>query len=178
MKKILTLTLLVAICLMSLSLISCDKLDKENPSYDVTVDPNATTATDDVSTSDDGETEEATTDKVAAEGLWANATYRNDKTFGNGEKTVQVEVKAEDKSVTFTIKTNAETLADALVENNLVEGNVDQYGLYIKKVNGILADYNIDGSWWGVEKNGEMLMTGVSSTEIADGENYELVYSK
>ena len=67
---------------------------------------------------------------------------------------------------------------EALIENNLIEGDMSDYGIYIKRVNGILADYNIDGSWWGVEKNGEMCMTGASAIEIANGEHYELVYSK
>ena len=169
MKKIITLTLLVAICLMSFSLVSCNAFDKETPSYDVTTNPDVTV---------NEEENEEEIDKVAAESLWANATYRNDKTFGEGEKTIQVEVKADDKSITFTINTNATTLADALIENNLVEGDMDQYGLYIKRVNGILADYNIDGSWWGLEKNGEMCMTSASGIEIATGEHYELVYSK
>ena len=170
MKKIITLVILVAICLTSIALTSCNAFDKEAPSYDVTTNPDVTVNED--------EDDEEKIDKIAAEGLWANATYRNDKTFGEGEKTIQVEVKADDKSITFTINTNATTLADALVENNLVEGDMDQYGLYIKRVNGILADYSIDGSWWGVEQNGETCMSGASDIQISNGEHYELVYSK
>ena len=182
MKKIITLTLLVAICLTSLALISCEKNEIENPKYDVTTNPNATTVTEAKNqepTEENSETvTEAATEKVEATGLWANATYRSDKTLGEGEKTVQVEVKADGKSVTFTIKTNAEKLADALIENNLVEGDMSTFGLYIKRVNGILADYNINESWWSVEKNGEACMTGASDITISDGEHYELVYSK
>ena len=47
-----------------------------------------------------------------------------------------------------------------------------------KKVNGILADYDVDKTYWGLYKNGEYLMTGVDTTEIADGEHYELVKTK
>ncbi len=112
------------------------------------------------------------------EGLWANATYTEDKSFGEGAKTVEVEVIAADKSVTFTLKTNKENLADAMLEHSLVEGTQDQYGLYIKKVNGILADYDIDKSYWSLSKGGEALMTGASGTTISNGEKYEFTYAK
>ena len=107
--------------------------------------------------------------------LWDSATYQKDTTLGSGATTVQVEVQAEENSVTFTIKTNATTHEEALVENNLVEGEASIYGLYIKKVNGILADYDVDQTYWAVEKNGQKCDTGASSINISDGEHYELV---
>ena len=115
---------------------------------------------------------------VNADGLWENATYRRDMTFGKGETTVMLEVKVEDKSVTFTINTDKETLGDALLEHGLIEGEDSAYGLYVKKVNGITADYDTDGAYWSLEKNGEYSMTGVDTTIIADGEHYEFVYTK
>ena len=117
-------------------------------------------------------------EKIDAEGLWENATYRSDKEFGTGSKTVQVEVRVEEQSVTFTIKTDKETLGEALIEHSLIEGEPGNFGLYIKKVNGITADFNVDQSYWGFYKNGEYMITGVDGTKIADGEHYELVYSK
>ena len=110
--------------------------------------------------------------------LWEKATYLEDTAFGQGATTVQVEVKAEDKSVTFTIKTDKKTLGDALFEHGLIAGEEGAYGLYIKVVNGITADYDVDQSYWGFYKNGEYMMTGVDVTEIANGEHYELVYIK
>jgi hypothetical protein len=110
--------------------------------------------------------------------LWEDATYVEDTEFGNGETTVNVEVKAGEHSVSFTINTDKTTLGEALLEHSLIEGEDSQYGLYVKKVNGILADYDINGSYWGFYKNGEYMMSGVDSTEIADGEHYELVYTK
>ena len=115
---------------------------------------------------------------VDAEGLWENATYRKDTELGKGATTVQVEVKAGEESITFTIKTDKKTLGDALFEHELITGDQSQYGLYIKSVNGIRADYDLDKSYWGFYKNGEYMLTGVDGTEIADGEHYELVYEK
>ncbi len=75
------------------------------------------------------------------------------------------------------VKTTARMLDIALVESGIVESNYDDYGLYILTVNGETADYSVDQSYWAVSKNGEYLMTGASSTPIADGEHYELVYT-
>lgn len=110
--------------------------------------------------------------------LWENAKYTQDKTFGNGKTVVEVEVKAEDKSVTFTVKTDKKILGDALLENGLIEGENGEYGMYIKSVNGIIADYNVDKSYWAFYKDGEYMMTGVDGTEIANGDHYELEYTK
>ena len=76
----------------------------------------------------------ASCNTVDAEGLWEEATYRRDMTFGKGETTVQLEVKVEDSSVTFTINTDKKTLGDALLEHGLIEGDESAYGLYVKKV--------------------------------------------
>lgn len=108
-------------------------------------------------------------------GRWADAIYRKDTELGNGSKTVLVEVKVDEKSVTFTINTDREFLGDALMDHKLLEGEDSAYGLYVKKVNGILADYDVDQTYWGLYKNGEYSLTGVDTTPISDGEHYELV---
>jgi len=110
--------------------------------------------------------------------LWADALYTEDTELGNGEKTVIVEVAAEDKSVTFTIKTDKETVGAALEEHNLVSGEKGPYGLYVKVVNGITADYDANQSYWSFNKDGEYMQTGVDVTEFSDGDHYELVYTK
>ena len=115
---------------------------------------------------------------VSAEGLWENATYRRDMEFGKGAKTVEVEVKVGEESVTFTLHTDKETLGEALLEHDLIDGEEGAYGLYVKFVNGIEADYDKDGSYWGFYKSGEMMLVGVDGAVIADGEHYELVREK
>ena len=123
---------------------------------------------------------ETAVESTAAEeaGLWADAVYTEDTEFGDGEKTIKVLVIAEEKTVTFTIKTDEETLGAALLAHSLVEGENGAYGLYIKKVNGITADYDVDGYYWGLTKNGEYVMSGADTTNITDGEQYELTRTK
>ena len=110
--------------------------------------------------------------------LWQTALYTNDKEFGEGAKTVEVEVRAGEKSITLTIHTDKNTLGDALMEHHLIEGEQGAYGLYVKKVNGIVADYDVDMSYWGFYKDGAYMMSGVDLTEINNGEHYELVREK
>lgn len=107
-------------------------------------------------------------------GIWENATYRSDKEFGKGEKTVYVEVKAEEQSITFTVKTDKEFLGEALTEHELITGKEGQYGLYITAVNG-MAIAEGEKTYWALYKDGVYSMTGVDTTPIANGEHYELV---
>ena len=111
-------------------------------------------------------------------GAWETAVFDRDTTLGKGEKTVTVKVIAEEQELTFTIHTDKETLGDALLEHKLIDGEEGPYGLYVKAVNGIVADYDVDQTYWNLTKNGELMMVGVDSAEIADGEQYELTRTK
>lgn len=110
--------------------------------------------------------------------VWENATYREDTEFGSGAKTAVVEVKVGEHKVTFTIKTDKETVGEALFEHGLISGDEGPYGLYVKVVNGITADYDVDKSYWSFNINGEYAMSGVDTTEIAEGAIYQLEYTK
>lgn len=116
--------------------------------------------------------------KEKAPDLWADALYTEDTELGQGSITVTVEVQANEKTVVFTLHTDSTILGDALIEHGLIAGEESEYGLYVKQVNGIIADYDADQTYWGFYKGGEYMMTGVDATEIADGEHYELVRTK
>ncbi len=111
-------------------------------------------------------------------GVWENAVYTENTTFGTGQNTLTVTVKAEVKSIDFTIETDKTVVGDALKEHKLIGGEEGPYGLYVKVVNGIEADYDKDQSYWSFEKDGEAMLTGVDSTEFKDGDHYELVRTK
>lgn len=111
-------------------------------------------------------------------GVWENATYRKDMEFGDGATAVVVEVKAEDQLVTFTVNTDKDTVGAALLEHDLIDGEEGAYGLYVKVVNGMTADYDADQSYWAFYIDEEYAMTGVDQTEIEEGVTYALVYAK
>ena len=111
-------------------------------------------------------------------GLWENAIYLTDTEFGEGLNTVVVEITADDNTVTFTIHTDKETVGDALIENNLIAGDEGEFGLYVKAVNGMTADYDVDQSYWAFYINGEYAMSAVDRTDITDNTLYSLVCTK
>ena len=120
----------------------------------------------------------ASCNTVEKTGVWENATYRKDMEFGSGAKTAVVEVVAEDQTVTFTVKTDKYTVGEALIEHGLISGEDGAYGLYVKVVNGMTADYDVDQSYWAFYINGEYAMSGVDTTEIVEGMTYRLAYTK
>lgn len=114
----------------------------------------------------------------SAESLWDNALYTEDTELGSGKTTLTVAVKAEDKTINLHIKTDKKTVGEALVEHKLVEGEEGAYGLYIKSVNGIVADFDVDKSYWAFYVDGEYATSGVDTTEISAGVKYSLEYTK
>ena len=115
---------------------------------------------------------------VDVERLWQNATYKEDAEFGSGAKTIKVEFKLEEKVIVFTIHTDKETVGEALIEHSLISGDMGDFGMYIKAVNGITADYDIDQSYWAFYINGEYAMSGVDTTNIDETAKYQLAYTK
>ena len=94
-----------------------------------------------------------------------------------GDKTITVEVIHGDGSTKeFTILTDSETLGAALMEEELLVGEEGPYGLFVTAVDGETVD-SAKEEWWNFSKNGEALMTGVDSTMIADGEQYEITFT-
>ena len=87
-----------------------------------------------------------------------------------------VDLDGSEKS--FDIKTEAETVGEALLAEKLISGEVGQYGLMVDTVNGIKYDYNADGAYWAFYVNGEYAMSGVDTTDIVDGTTYSFVATK
>ena len=54
----------------------------------------------------------------------------------------------------------------------IIAGDDSQYGLYVKTVNGITADYDKDQTWWGFYIDGVSASAGVDSTDIVNGSTY------
>ena len=157
MKKISLLILALVLSFTAIFLFSCNDSEKET---------NAT-----ASSVADGE-------EIPAEGNWKTATYRKNATLGQGNKTFTLTVAIDGKSVDLTIKTDESTVGAALQALNVIQGEDSQYGLYIKTVNGVLADYDIDQTYWAFYINGEYASSGVDTTEIVSGTTYKLSREK
>lgn len=81
-------------------------------------------------------------------------------------------VDKEGNETLFEIHTDEETVGKALLELDLIAGEESAYGLFVKTVNGITADYDKDGVYWAFYINDEYAPTGVDSTTITEGDSY------
>ena len=91
-----------------------------------------------------------------------------------GEKEINVVVVHADQTEnTFTYQTDAEYLADVLLENELVDGDMGSYGLFITTVDGETAD-DSKQQWWCITKGGEQVNSGADALPITDGDQFEL----
>ena len=120
-------------------------------------------------------TEAATTDGNATETPDANTPIVK----GEGATVFYFNVVDKDGNETkFEIHTDKTVVGEALLELGLIEGEEGAYGLYVKKVNGITADYDIDGTYWAFYEGDDYGMTGVDLTEIRAGATYAFKVSK
>ena len=105
-------------------------------------------------------------------GLWKDATYTKDTTLGEGSVTVKVDVVAEDKTVTFTLKTDAKNLGEALYSLELIND-----ASFFDTLNGMRADWSTDKAYWAFYKGDEYMMVGVDRAPVSEGTHYRLVYT-
>ena len=101
---------------------------------------------------------------------------RPETSQGSKEITVIVE-HGNGETKNFVYHTDEEFLGPVLTENGLVEGEMGQYGLYIKWVDGERAVYEEDGAYWSLYIGQEPAMTGADTTPIQDGDLFKLVYT-
>lgn len=93
--------------------------------------------------------------------------------LGEGENKFLFTVVDKDEVETaFEIHTDQETVGDALQELDLIAGDEGEFGLFVKTVNGIAADYDVDGTYWAFYVDGEYAVSGVDTTTIEEGISY------
>lgn len=109
----------------------------------------------------------------------AVSTVEDGATLGEGKTEFTFTVTdADGKESSFTINTDEETVGAALLGLGLIDGEDGEYGLYVKTVNGITADYDKDGTYWAFYVGDEYAMTGVDSTAVEAGAVYSFKVEK
>ena len=97
-----------------------------------------------------------------------------------GAKAVTIEVTDNNEQTTsYNVNTDAEYLSEVFdeIDDLVVEGTTSEYGLYIDTVNGVTADFNVDGAYWAIYVNGDYGMYGADQQPVTDGDTYSLVYT-
>lgn len=109
----------------------------------------------------------------ATEGPKATTASDEATVLGEGQKVFDFTVTDFDgKETAFIIRTDKETVGEALMELGLLAGDEGPYGLYVKTVNGITADFDKDGKYWAFYIDGEYAVSGVDTTNIEEGKSY------
>ena len=107
------------------------------------------------------------------------STESEKKILGEGKTQFAFVVVDKDGNETsFEIHTDKTTVGEALLEVDLIAGETSTYGLYVKTVNGITADYDVDQTYWAFYVNGEYATAGVDSTTIEEGATYSFKVEK
>lgn len=97
-----------------------------------------------------------------------------------GAKEINIEVVDDTTaSQTYTVHTDAEYLRQALEETDglTIEGTESEYGLMVETVNGLTADYSLNGAYWAFYVDGEYCNYGMETQPIEDGQSYQIVYT-
>lgn len=93
--------------------------------------------------------------------------------LGEGETEFTVSITFSDGSEkAYTVNTDKKTVGEALIEVELIEGTVGDYGLMVETVDGETVKYEDGGKYWAFYIDGEYAMTGVDATEITAGATY------
>lgn len=97
-----------------------------------------------------------------------------------GSKAISIEVvDDEQKNVIYDVKTDAEYLRQAMEEAEGLEfsGSESEYGMMVTTVNGVTADYNVNGAYWSFYVNGEYCNYGIETQPVLDGDAFRIVYT-
>lgn len=107
------------------------------------------------------------------------STENENNVLGEGETKFAFVVVDEDGNETsFEIYTDKTTVGEALLEVDLIAGETSEFGLYVKTVNGITADYDVNQTYWAFYVNGEYATAGVESTTIEEDAIYSFKVEK
>jgi hypothetical protein len=102
-------------------------------------------------------------------------TVGKPKVVGDGATVFQfIAVDLEGNQSLFEVHTDEETVGAALLALELIAGDLGDYGLYVKTVNGITLDWDTHGKYWALFIGDEYSLTGVDSVAIEAGATYTM----
>jgi hypothetical protein len=162
-KIILSFLLIAAIAVAVFT--GCD--DNANDSQSTTAQTTMSQTTEEENKNEEPETPSDSND---------NSDSSEPEDIGEGETTFLFEfTDKDDNKLSWNVSTDETTVGAALLEVELVEGTVGEYGLFVTVVNGV--ELEEDNAYWEFQIDGEMSMTGVDSTDIEEDVVYAFVYT-
>jgi len=98
-----------------------------------------------------------------------------------GSKAITITVvNSAAQETAYALKTDALYLRQAMdeCEGLTYEGSEGPYGLMISSVNGEIADYNVNGAYWGFFVNDQYCNYGIDEQPVEDGDAFVIAYTK
>ena len=86
-------------------------------------------------------------------------------------------IHSDGESREFELRTDAEYLAEALLEVELIAGEEGAYGLTVITVDGEDAVWDTDNAYWCIWIGEEMATVGISEIPVYDGSAFTLEYT-
>ena len=115
---------------------------------------------------------------IAVIGLMVGVWMATRPEAQEGAKSVLVTVVHKDGTTRdIFCHTDAEYLAELLLEEGIASGEDSQYGLTIITVDGESAVWETDSAYWAIWVGEEMATTGASEIPVYDGSTYKLEYT-
>ncbi|MCM1188686.1 MAG: DUF4430 domain-containing protein [bacterium] len=97
-----------------------------------------------------------------------------------GAKSITIEVvNQSSETENYKVDTDAEYLRQAMEEADglTFSGTESEYGMMVDTVNGVRADYTLDGAYWSFYINGEYCNYGIDTQPVADGDAFSIIYT-
>lgn len=97
-----------------------------------------------------------------------------------GNKSITIDVVNDKQERTaYELTTDAEYLRQAMeeAEGLTFSGAESEYGMMVDTVNGVKADYNENGAYWGFYVNGDYCNYGIDDQPVLDGDAFSIEYT-
>ena len=105
--------------------------------------------------------------------IFDNISRQNAEVIGKGESAFYLNVDfGNGQQTVYEVHTDEKTVGESLVALSLIEGEKGPYGLYVKKVAGVEADFDKNGKYWAFYIDGEYATKGVDEVEIEGEKTY------
>lgn len=163
---------------MAFTMTGCSGKDNSDAATEESITEETITESDNDQSADAENTDEQSDNTESTDSQSAD-TASDAEVLGEGETVFTfIVTDADGNDTQFEIHTDKKTVGEALLDLGLIAGEDSEYGLYVKTVNGVTADYDTDQTYWAFYVDGEYAQSGVDSTDITVGSTYSFKIEK
>lgn len=163
---------------MAFTMTGCSGKDNSDAATEESITEETITESDNDQSADAENTDEQSDNTESTDSQSAD-TASDAEVLGEGETVFTfIVTDADGNDTQFEIHTDKKTVGEALSDLGLIAGEDSEYGLYVKTVNGVTADYDTDKTYWAFYVNGEYAQSGVDATDVVDGDTYSFKIEK